>query len=127
MFGLDIAKIYDTVLSKIVNYLNYVFEPVQHNFTIEVMSNHVVNLSLLLVILTALIILFFISFLFNLIIYLFSERLLSYFTNIYILWYIKINKKLIAVEIMILSGWIFYLLCVLLKVLHYLATHPVVS
>jgi hypothetical protein len=84
MFGLDIAKFYDTVLSKIVNYLNYVFEPVQHSYTIDVMSNHIQNLSLLLVILTALIILFFISLLFNLIIYLCSDRLLIYFTNKYI-------------------------------------------
>ena len=39
-FDIDLAKIYDSILSKLVNYLNYLFEPVQHTFTIDVMSNH---------------------------------------------------------------------------------------
>jgi hypothetical protein len=30
---IDLAKISSNVISKIVNYLNYVFEPVQHTFT----------------------------------------------------------------------------------------------
>jgi hypothetical protein len=34
---IDLAKIYDSILSKIVNYLNYIFEPVQHSFTIDIM------------------------------------------------------------------------------------------
>jgi hypothetical protein len=123
---IDFAKIYDSVISKIVNYLNYVFEPVQHTFTIEVMSNHIQNISLLLFILTAILLIFFISLLFNITLFLFSERLMSYFTNKYILWYLKFNKKLIAFEIIILSGWIGYLLYVLLKGLHYLGTHPVI-
>lgn len=126
MVGIDFAKIYDSVLSKIVNYLNYMFEPVQHTFTIDVMSNHIQNLSLLLFILTAIISIFFISLLFNVTLFIFSDRLKSYFTNKYILWYIKFNKKMIAFEIIILSGWIGYLLYVNLTGLHYLATHPVI-
>ena len=85
MVGIDFAKIYDSVLSKIVNYLNYMFEPVQHTFTIDVMSNHIQNLSLLLFILTAIISIFFISLLFNVTLFIFSDRLKSYFTNKYIL------------------------------------------
>lgn len=87
MMGLDIdlAQISDSVLSKILNYLNYMFEPVQHTFTIDVMSNHIQNLSLLLFILTAIILIFFISFLFNVTLFIFSDRLMSYFTNKYIL------------------------------------------
>jgi hypothetical protein len=87
MMGVDIdlAEIFDSVLSKLVNYLNYVFEPVQHTFTIDVMSNHIQNISILLFILTALILIFFISFLFNMTLFLFSDRLMRYFTNKYIL------------------------------------------
>jgi len=84
-FDIDLAKIYDSVLSKLVNYLNYIFEPVQHTFTIDVMSNHIQNLSLLLFILTVIILIFFISLLFNATLFIFSDRLLSYFTNKYII------------------------------------------
>jgi len=87
MLGVDIdlAKICESVLSKIVNYLNYIFEPVQHTFTIDVMSNHIQNISLLFFILTAIIFIFFISFLFNITLFLFSDRLMRYFTNKYII------------------------------------------
>ena len=123
---IDLAKIWDSVLSKIVNYLNYLFEPVQHSFTIDVMSSHVQNLSVLLFILAALILFFFLSFLFNITLFIFSSKLLNYFSNKYILWYLNFNKKVIGLEILILSGWIGYLLYVLLTGLHYLSTHPVI-
>lgn len=128
MIGVDIdlAKIYDSILSKIVNYLSYIFEPVQHSFTIDIMSNHIQNISILLFILTAIIFIFFISFLFNVTLFIFSDRFLSYFTNKYILLYLKFNKKFIAFEIIILSCWLGYLLYVLLTGLHYIATHPVI-
>jgi hypothetical protein len=87
MMGLDIdlAKLSESVIRKLVNYLNYIFEPVQHNFTIDIMSNHIQNISLLLFILTGIIFIFFISFLFNLTLFIFSDRLLRYFKNKYIL------------------------------------------
>jgi hypothetical protein len=81
MMGVDIdlTKICESVLSKIVNYINYIFEPVQHSYTIDVMSSHIQNISILLFILTAIIFIFFISFLFNITLFLFSDRLLKYF------------------------------------------------
>jgi len=87
MIGVDIdlAQISDSILTKIVNYLSYIFEPVQHSFTIDIMSNHIQNISILLFILTAIIFIFFISFLFNVTLFIFSNRLMSYFTNKYIL------------------------------------------
>jgi len=105
MIGVDIdlAKISDSILTKIVNYLSYIFEPVQHSFTIDIMSNHIQNISILLFILTAIIFIFFISFLFNVTLFIFSDRFMSYFTNKYILLYLKFNKKFIAFEIIILS------------------------
>jgi len=87
MMGIDIdlAKISSNVISKIVNSLNYVFEPVQHPFTNEIMSIHIQNISLFLFILTALILIFFISFLFNLTLFIFNDRLINYFKNKYII------------------------------------------
>ena len=128
MLGVDIdlAQISDSILTKIVNYLSNIFEPVQHSFTIDIMSNHIQNISILLFILTAIIFIFFSSFLFNVTLFFFSDRLMSYFTNKYILWYLKFNKNFIAFEIIILSCWIWYLLYVLLTGLHYIAIHPVI-
>ena len=128
MIGVDIdlTQIYNSIQTKIVNYLSYIFEPVQHSFTNDIMSNHIQNIGILLVILTAIISIFFISFLFNITLFIFSGRLMSYFTNKYILWYLNFNKKIIAFEIIILSCWIGYLLYVLLVGLHYIATHPVI-
>lgn len=82
---IDLVKIYEGVISKTVNFLNYFFEPVQHGFPIDVMSNHVQNISFLLFILTLIILIFFISLLFNITLFIFSARLLSYFKNKYIL------------------------------------------
>jgi hypothetical protein len=82
---IDLEKYFEGVIFKIFKYLNYIFEPVQHSFTNDVMSNHVQNLSLIMFILTVLIVIFFISLLFNLTLYLFSDKLLSYFTNKYII------------------------------------------
>lgn len=123
---IDLAKISDSILRKIVNYLSYILEPVQHSFTIDIMSNHIQNISILLFILTGIIFIFFISLLFNVTLFIFSDRLLSYFTNKYVLWYLKFNKNFIAFEIIILSCWIGYLLYVLLTGLQYIATHPVI-
>ena len=123
--SLYLVKICESVLSKIGNYLNYLFEPVHHTFTIDVMSNHIQNISILLIILTVTIGIFFISLLFNITLFMFSDRLLKYFTNKYIRAYLILNKKLIAFEIIMLSGWIGYLLYVILTSLYYIATHPV--
>jgi hypothetical protein len=103
-FDFDYAFFYDNVLNPIVNYLYYVFEPVHHDFTIDIMSSHIQLLSLLLFLLTVLILIFFISLLFNITLFIFSDSLISYFKNKYIILYLKFNKKIIATEILILSG-----------------------
>lgn len=82
---IDLVAFSESILNKIMTYLNYLFQPVPHNFTIDVMSNHIQNLSILLFILTILILIFFLSLLFNLTIFIFSKRLLNYFTNKYII------------------------------------------
>jgi hypothetical protein len=84
-FDIDLVKIYESVTIKIMNYLYYIFEPVQHDFTIDVMSNHVQNISILLFILTVILFIFFISLLINVTLFIFSDRLLGFFKNKYII------------------------------------------
>ena len=123
---IDFHQIAETILNKISAYLDYFFEPVLVNFSNELLAIQIQNLSLILFFITVCIGIIFISFLFNLTAYIFSDRLLKYFKNKYIIWYISFNKKVIVFEIIMLSGWIIYLLYVLLYGLHYIATHPII-
>jgi len=108
-----------------VNYLNYIFEPVQHNFTIDVMSNHVQNLSILLFILTIIILIFFLSFLINMTLFVFSSRLLKYFTNKYIL-LSKLKQQNFRIGdpyFKLLNN--LFIICSFNRI-HYIASHPVI-
>jgi hypothetical protein len=108
------------------DYLEKIFEPVQLSFSNELMSQQIKNLSIYLWILTVCLVIFFISLLFNIVLFIFSAKLTKYFTNKYILLYLSFNKKVIGFEIFMLSGWIFYLLDLLLSGLHYIAIHPII-
>ena len=124
--NLKVKEIFENIMDKIAEYLDYIFQPIPLDFPIQVMSNQIQNLSILLWILTICLCIFFISLLINITLYLFSDKLLKYFKNKYLLIYINFNKKVIVFEIIMLSIWIFYLLYILLTGLHYIAIHPVI-
>lgn len=128
VFGVDInlGEIFENIMDKIAEYLDYIFQPVPLDFPIQVMSNQIQNLSILLWILTICLCIFFISLLINITLYIFSDKLLKYLKNKYLLIYINFNKKVIVFEIIMLSIWIFYILYLLLTGLHYIAIHPVI-
>lgn len=123
---IDFYQITETILKKISAYLDYFFEPVLVDFSNELLAIQIQNLSVILFCITVCIGIFFISFLFHLLVYIFSDRLLKYFKNKYIIWYLSFNKKVIVFEIIMLSGLIIYLLYILLYGLHYIATHPII-
>ena len=85
-------------------HLHNFFEPVQVSFSNELLSEQIHFISIILFMLTVFILIFFISLLFNITVFIFSDKLLNYFTNKYIRWYISFNKKIIAFEIIMLSG-----------------------
>jgi hypothetical protein len=101
--GDKLGEIFESIMNKIADYLDYIFQPVSLNFSNEVMSNQIHNLSILLWIITICLLVFFISLLINITLYIFSEKLLKYFKNKYLLIYINFNKKVIAFEIIMLS------------------------
>lgn len=109
-----------------MEFLKNIFEPVQVDFSIELLSAQINSISIILFMLTFLILIFFISLLFNITVFLFSDKLLNYLKNKYIRWYLTFSKKVIGLEILMLSGLIFYLLYMLLYGLHYIAIHPIV-
>ena len=124
-FDIDLWKISETIISRIAAYLEYIFEPTASSFSNEVLSNQIHDISILLFLTTLCIVIVFFSLLVNLVLYMFSDRLMCYFNNWYIKWYLTFNKKVITLEIIMLSGWIFYLLYMILFGLHYIATHPI--
>jgi hypothetical protein len=124
---IDFSKFSETIFSSsIMEYLHNFFEPVQSSFSNELLSWQINFISILLFMLTVFILIFFISLLFNITVFIFSDKLLNYFSNKYIRWYLSFNKKVIGFEIIMLSGWIIYLLYLVLYGLHYIATHPII-
>lgn len=122
----DIESFSNSIVKNIMDYIKDIFEPVQVNYSNEILSNQIHDISILLFILTIFIFVLFLSLLFNLIIFLFSDRLINYFTNKYIKWYIIFNKKIIGVELVILSCWILYLMYTVSYGIHFIATHPII-
>jgi hypothetical protein len=50
------------------------------------------------------------AFMFNTIIFIYSDKISNFFTNKYIKWYINFNKKIIGIELILLDSSIIYLL-----------------
>ena len=61
----------------------------------------------------------------NILMWVYSDKLLNLFTNKYIRWYILYNKKVIGIEIAFLSISILYFMYKLSYGLHFIATHPI--
>jgi hypothetical protein len=101
---IDLGQISETIINNIADYLDKIFEPVVVSFSNEVLSNQIHNISILLFLLTVCIGIFFLSLLLNLTVFIFTDRLMNYFKNKYILWYLSFNKKIIGLEIIMLSG-----------------------
>ena len=66
-----------------------------------------------------------IAFIFNIIIFIYSDKISNYFNNKYIKWYINFNKKIISIELIFLGSSILYFLFTLSYGIHFLATHPI--
>jgi len=100
---IDLAQLFETINNNIIDYLQKFFSPMPVDFSVELLSTQINHLSIILFMLTACLLLFFLSLLFNLTAFIFSDKLLNYFTNKYIRRYLSFNKKIIAFEIIMLS------------------------
>ena len=118
-----------TLLNKIINYiieiLKSILKPVQATYSNELLANQINDISILLFILTLLILGLFIGFLLNILILINSDKIMNYFKNKYIKWYINFNRKIISLEIFFLGTSIIYFMYILAKGIHFIATHPI--
>jgi hypothetical protein len=126
IFGFDLDSYVDFFIPKIFQIINDYFAPVSVPFSNELLSSQIYFVSIALYFLVLVLLLFILGLLVNFMLYIFSEYLLKTLKNKYILAYINLNKKIIGLEIIIISVWLFYLIYMVLYGLHYIATHPVI-
>ena len=79
----------------------------------------------MLFLLSVAIIILILALILNILMWVYSDKLLNLFTNKYIRWYILYNKKVIGIEIAFLSISILYFMYKLSYGLHFIATHPI--
>lgn len=121
--GLD--DFYNKIVAYIMNILKPILEPVKVSYSNELLATQLYGISILLFILSILIIIMLIGFIVNFLIYINSDRIIIYFNNKYIKWYVNFNKKIIGIELLFLGSSILYSMYTLSYGLHFLATHPI--
>lgn len=122
--GID--EISNKIFSYIMDTLRPILEPVKVSYSNEILANQIYDISILLFVLSVLIMILFIAFIINMTVLIYSDRLLNYFTNRYIRWYITLNKKLIGIELIFLGSSILYFMYILSYGIHFIATHPII-
>jgi len=113
------------ILNYVINSFKGFIEPVSVNYSNEILANQIHGISVLLYFLSIAIMILLISLLINIIIFVYSDRLYSIFTNKYLIKLIILNKKLIGLEIVFLGGSLIYFMYILSYGLHFLVTHPI--
>jgi hypothetical protein len=122
----DLNSIGENLINGVLEILKPILNPVYVDYPANVLSEQIHSLAVLLFIMSILISILLVAFMFNIIIYVFSDKLINIFTNKYIRWYIGLNKKVIGVEICFLGGSILYFMYILSYGIHFIATHPVI-
>nr|WVH38304.1 hypothetical protein [Trametes meyenii] len=112
-------------LNSIFTHFKRILEPVQVNYSNEVLANQIHDISLLLFILSLIIVFLIIILLLNILLYINMDSIIKIFKNKYIKWYLLINKKFLSIEIFILGITILIFMQTLITGIHFIATHPI--
>ena len=109
-----------------IEHLKPILQPIYVDYSTEILANQIYGISILIFIISIAVLILLSSFAINIILFVYSDKLLNYFTNKYIRWYISFNKKMIAVEIWFLGGSLFYFMYYISYGIHFIATHPII-
>lgn len=120
-----IEELSNKIVNSIMENIKPFVEPIQVSYSNEVLAQQIYGISIMLFILSILVIILLIFFILNTLVFIYSDKLIDYFNNKYIKWYIYINKKFIAVELFFLSTSILYFMYILSYGIHFIATHPI--
>ena len=121
----DLGDYTQLFLNAIFNRLRFILEPVQVNYSNEILYQ-INDLSILLFVLALIIFGLIVVLLLNIILYINMDKIINYFNNKYISWYLIFNKKLLSIEIFFLGGSILYFLFTLIKGIRFIAIHPII-
>lgn len=124
--GNELNDLADKLVNSIIDILKPVLSPVQVDYSNVLLADQIYGISIILFILSVLIIFLLIAFMFNILIIVYSDKLMNLFTNKYIRWYIAFNKKIVGIEICFLGGSILYFMYILSYGIHFIATHPII-
>jgi len=112
------------IVTYIISILKPILVPVKVSYSNELLATQLYGISILLFLLCLLIIIMLIVFIVNLLVYLNTDKIINYFNNKYIKWYVSFNKKIIRIELFYLGSVILYFMYTLSSV-QFLATHPI--
>ena len=116
----------DYILDSVINHLKSIIEPVSVDYSNELLANQIYGISIILFILSIMVLILLLAFIINIIILVYSDKLMNFFSNKYIRWYIALNKKIIGIEICFLGGSLLYFMYILSYGIHFIATHPII-
>ena len=103
-----------------------ILEPVQVNYSNEILSNQIYDISIFLFFLSLIIFGLIVVLLLNIILYINMDRIIKIFKNKFIIWYLVVNKKFLIIEIFILGGTILLFMNSLITGIHFICTHPII-
>lgn len=98
----------DKFLDNLIIPLKNILEPVYVSYPNELLADQIQGISIVLFIMCLSVLMLFVILMFNILILIFADKIQNYFTNKYIVWYIKINRKMIGVEVTFTSIIIIY-------------------
>nr|WVH38259.1 hypothetical protein [Trametes maxima] len=122
----SISDFLQMIVNSLFNQFKLILEPVQVDYSNEILANQIYDLSILLFVLGLIIVFLIIILLLNIILYINMDSIIKIFNNKYIKWYLIINKKFLSIEIFILGITILYFMQTLITGIHFIATHPII-
>ena len=83
----------ENILNSVITILKPILEPISVDYSNEMLANQISGLSIILFILSIMILILLSAFIVNIIILVYSDKLMNFFTNKYIRWYIAVTKN----------------------------------
>lgn len=119
------SELGSTFINDLIIPLINTLKPQQVDYSVDLLmdQHHLIAICLFIMTLTALFLFF--VFLYNVVLFIYKDKILNYFTNKYIVLYLKLQFKILNIEIIIIALLILYYFYFLIIGLHFLAIFPI--
>ena len=125
LFGFNLDQTNWSV-SDIFSYIFNIFPPVTVGYSNDLLSKQHQGIAISLFIMCVGVLVLFMTFFFNCFILIFRDRIIKYFTNRYILAYLKINIRIMIIEMLMFGFLITFYIFKITEGLIFLMTHPII-